>query len=194
MGLALILVRFVQGRKVNVRNLDASKACAALSGRMPQHVISEMMQKTGLGFSVNNSFSCSSGGHGGSSTHGGKNPLEESARQDILRGAEALFKQDLTFQEDAAYNDNIQDAEDALLIVQGIDPAIKQHQGSRGGAGGFIKRRDIKVEKRDWIASMRGIFATTKYGNVFVHSDGSLTRLNSKLDVHCKCGMIHPAV
>ena len=190
MGLALILVRFVQGRKVNVRNLDASKACAALSGRMPQHVINEMMQKTGLGVSVNNSFSFSSG----SSTHGGKNPLEESARQDILRGAEALFKQDLTFQEDAAYNDNIQDAEDAWLIVQGIDPAIKQHQGSRGGAGGFVKRRDIKVEKRDWIASMRGIFATTKYGNVFVHSDGSLTRLNSKLDVHCKCGMIHPAV
>ncbi len=183
---------FWQGRKVNLRKVDASKACTALSGSMPQHMISDMMQRAGLSSSSSTSSHSASSQFGGSSAANGKNPLKESAKQDIISGAEELSRNRKTFQDNAAYEDSIQDAEDALLIVQGIDPATQMNSyGNR--AGGFVKRRQIAIEKRHYVASMRGIFAT-KYGSVFVHSDGSLTMLQQSLEIKCRCGMTHPGV
>lgn len=170
-----------QGRKVNVKKLDASKACAALSGKMPADLVKGMLEKAGL-----NAQSMQTASSSGASKQ--KNPLREDVRQDIIRRAEALFENGQTFEEGMTYEDKPTDVEHARLIIQGIDPFM--HESARKGHGGFFQKREIEVTREHWVASMQGICAT-KNGCVYVHSNGAITALRRGQETSCKCGTVH---
>jgi hypothetical protein len=115
----------------------------------------------------------------------------EDVRRDILRRMASMSQSGCIFEEGARYVDSTRDAEDARLIVQGIDPASVEAT-KRGDI--FFESRDIQVERAHWVASMQGLFATAKYGCAYVHTDGSLTMLQQGRDTQCKCGSVHAGV
>lgn len=116
-----------------------------------------------------------------------KNPVQDAVRKDVVKRIEALAAGGSIFEENAKYEDSPKDTEDALLIVQGIDPA--SIEAAKNGER-FMVRREIPIERRHWVACMRGII-TTPSGCAFVHSDGSITMLKNGIETKCKCGAIH---
>ena len=51
--------------------------------------------------------------------------------------------------------------------------------------------RHIPIERRHWVASMQGIRLVPKCGWAYVHSDGSITMLQTGMEINCRCGRIH---
>jgi hypothetical protein len=150
---------------------------------MPGSVLNSLVEQAG-GIACNASSSMSSADIA-------NNPVREDVRRDILRRMASMSQSGCIFEEGARYVDSTRDAEDARLIVQGIDPASVEAT-KRGDI--FFESRDIQVERAHWVASMQGLFATAKYGCAYVHTDGSLTMLQQGRDTQCKCGSVHAGV
>ena len=75
--------------------------------------------------------------------------------------------------------------------MQGKDPAAveAQRRGER-----FIVYRSIPIDRRHWVASMQGILHLQGIGSAYVHTDGSVTMLQSGKEIACKCGAFHSGV
>lgn len=181
-----LIMHIMQGAKVNLKTIDVNKARGKIAGTMPSDVASSLVEQAGGGACPSSS---SSGFHAAQMQSVGPaalaSPLREEVRRDILRRMEALFKSGKTFEDGAAYVDNERDAEDARLIVQGVDPASVE-AARRGDL--FFESREIPIERRHWMATMQGLFSTAKFGCAYVHTDGSLTMLQQGKDVVCRCG------
>lgn len=177
----------LQGSKVNINSIDAAKAGVILASTVQPVVLNSLVGESSSSSLLSNSSSSSKGRIAGG---WGKNPLEAEVKRDIMRRIEALWESRSTFEPHSEYVDSMKDADDARLIVQGIDPAAAE--AARNGER-FVVRREIPIERRHWVASMRGVMST-RHGCAFVHSDGSVTMLSKDSETQCKCGAIHTSI
>ena len=171
------------------------QARAKIAGSVPSSILNNLVEQAG-GAGGGGGTGGGYGNHSGTGASGSggvrlNNPVREDVRRDILRRMASLSQSGSIFEDGAKYEDSMKDAEDARLIVQGMDPACME--ASRRGET-FFERRDIPIERAHWIASMQGLFATAKYGCAYIHSDGSITMLQQGKDTACRCGSVHTGV
>jgi hypothetical protein len=164
-----------QGNKVNVNSIDVSKAKTAIGNSMPSSILNNLVRSAG------GCASSSSASGKGKKQHK-RDPVHDDVVQDIRRRIEVLCNAGQQFEEGAAYIDSEEDAINAGYIVQGIDPACMKNQAS----GVLVARRVIPVERRHWVATMRGLFRT-QHGTAYIHTDGSITMLSSGRETVCRC-------
>jgi hypothetical protein len=162
----------VQGNKVNVNSIDVSKAKVTIGSSMPTNILNNLVRSAG---------GCSSSSGRGGKKKQGRDPLHDDVVKDIRQRMEALSSSGKQFEEGSAYIDSEEDARNAEYIIQGIDPACVNPM-----PGVLVAKRVIPVEKRHWVASMRGLFRT-QHGTAYVHTDGSITMLAAGKETVCRC-------
>jgi hypothetical protein len=104
----------VQGGKVNLNTINVAKARAVIKDSVPANVVDDLMQGHGQLSLSSDQLSFSEN----TTTTNARNPVEADVRRDMHRRIQALCISGKVFEDDAEYQDNEKDAEDAKLIVQ----------------------------------------------------------------------------
>jgi len=176
----------LQGIKVNVKNIDVGKARAHVSHTVPEDVLSIISGAA----DPNDAPSCETASFRGRSSSllsssGKRDPVEAEVGGHIWSRIQALGISGNVFEEGVEYINDEKEADDAMDIVSGIDPALRS-----GSAGGFVARRRIPVERRHWVASKQGHYLT-EYGIAYVHTNGAVAMFQHGRSTQCRCGALH---